>query len=103
MKGGQIVIIKKKSGHKHAHHGGAWKVDYADFVTRMLGFFLVMWIIGQSRAVKASIAGYFPDPGIFDQQKSNGVIAGGDFRLDSEAESRVKPMPLPAGVSEVKR
>jgi chemotaxis protein MotB len=102
-KTGQVIIIKKKSGHKHAPHGGAWKVAYADFVTAMMAFFLVLWIIGQSRAVKASIAGYFRDPGIFDQQKSTGVIAGGDFRLDPESDSRVKPVPIPAGVSEVKR
>jgi chemotaxis protein MotB len=103
MKNAQIVIIKKRSGQKHAHHSGAWKVAYADFVTAMMAFFLVLWIIGQSRAVKASIAGYFRDPGIFDQQKSNGVIAGGDFRLDPEADSRVNPVPIPPGVGEVKR
>jgi chemotaxis protein MotB len=103
MKSGQIIIVKKKSGHKHAPHGGAWKVAYADFVTAMMAFFLVLWIIGQSRAVKASIAGYFRDPGIFDQQKSNGVIAGGDFRLDPEGDSRVKPMAVPSGVSDVRR
>ena len=103
MKSGQIIIIKKKPGHKHAPHGGAWKVAYADFVTAMMAFFLVLWIVGQSRAVKASIAGYFRDPGIFDQQKSNGVIAGGDFRLDPEGDSRVKPVAIPSGVSEVRR
>jgi chemotaxis protein MotB len=42
--------------------GGAWKVAYADFVTAMMAFFLVMWITGQSPQVKQSIAGYFQDP-----------------------------------------
>ena len=43
-----VIIIKKKGHHKHAHHGGAWKVAYADFVTAMMAFFLVMWLVGQS-------------------------------------------------------
>jgi chemotaxis protein MotB len=42
--------------------GGAWKVAYADFVTAMMAFFLVMWITGQSPQTKAAIAGYFQDP-----------------------------------------
>ena len=44
------------------HGGGAWKVAYADFVTAMMAFFLVMWITGQSKAVKQAIAKYFNDP-----------------------------------------
>jgi len=42
--------------------GGAWKVAYADFVTAMMAFFLVMWITGQSQETKEAIAGYFQDP-----------------------------------------
>jgi chemotaxis protein MotB len=42
--------------------GGAWKVAYADFVTAMMAFFLVMWITGQSQEVKRAIGGYFQDP-----------------------------------------
>jgi chemotaxis protein MotB len=44
------------------HGGGAWKVAYADFVTAMMAFFLVMWITGQSQEVKRAIGGYFQDP-----------------------------------------
>ncbi|MEI6913786.1 MAG: flagellar motor protein MotB [Armatimonadota bacterium] len=57
----EIRVIKRKKGHA-PHHGGAWKVAYADFVTAMMAFFLVMWIIGLSNEVKQSIAGYFDDP-----------------------------------------
>jgi chemotaxis protein MotB len=71
-----IIIRKKKRGHA-AHHGGAWKVAYADFVTAMMAFFLVMWLVAQSKDVKANIAGYFRDPGLFDYQKSNGLLPGG--------------------------
>lgn len=42
--------------------GGAWKVAYADFVTAMMAFFMVMWLVGQSEDVKESVAGYFRDP-----------------------------------------
>jgi chemotaxis protein MotB len=57
-----IIIVKKKS-HGHAgHHGGAWKVAYADFVTAMMAFFMVMWILGMDPNVKDSIEGYFANP-----------------------------------------
>ncbi len=66
-----IRIVKKKKGHG-GHHGGAWKVAYADFVTAMMAFFLVMWIVGLSDPVKQAIAGYFKDPTGF----MNAVKAG---------------------------
>lgn len=58
----QIIIRKKKSHGGHAHHGGSWKVAYADFVTAMMAFFMVMWIMGLSDSDKAQIQGYFNDP-----------------------------------------
>jgi len=62
----QRPIIKKKKVVAHGgHHGGAWKVAYADFVTAMMAFFLVMWILGLSESTRRDIAGYFRDPGIF--------------------------------------
>lgn len=57
----RIVKKVKKGGHA-GHHGGAWKVAYADFVTAMMAFFLVMWIVGLNQAVKENIASYFKDP-----------------------------------------
>ena len=45
------------------HGGGAWKVAYADFVTAMMAFFMVMWICAQSKPVKQAISQYFNDPG----------------------------------------
>jgi chemotaxis protein MotB len=59
-----IRIIKKKVGHA-GHHGGAWKVAYADFVTAMMALFIVLWIVGQSKQVKEYVANYFKDPGAF--------------------------------------
>jgi chemotaxis protein MotB len=57
-----IIILKKKGGHG-GHHGGAWKVAYADFVTAMMAFFLVLWLVSSApKPVKEAIAGYFNDP-----------------------------------------
>lgn len=59
--GGEIRIVKKKGGG-HGHHGGAWKVAYADFVTAMMAFFMVMWLIGMDAKTRQAIAAYFRDP-----------------------------------------
>ncbi len=71
-----VIIIKKKRGHA-GHHGGAWKVAYADFVTAMMAFFLVMWLVGQSDDVKQSVAGYFADPVSFSTRSGSGILEGG--------------------------
>jgi chemotaxis protein MotB len=76
MKNAPVIVVRRKKGHGHGHHGGAWKVAYADFVTAMMAFFLVLWIVGQSRAVRAGVAGYFRDPGVLDQQYSTGILPG---------------------------
>src|ERR1700691_2521817 len=55
------IIIKKKVAHA-GHHGGAWKVAYADFVTAMMALFIVLWLLNTSAPVKKAIAGYFHDP-----------------------------------------
>lgn len=70
-----IIVRRPKRGH-HAHHGGAWKVAYADFVTAMMAFFLVMWIMAQRQEVKESVAGYFRDPGAFETARGDGVLDG---------------------------
>ncbi len=57
----QIIIIKKVQGHG-GHHGGAWKVAYADFVTAMMALFIVLWLLNTSEHTKKVIAGYFNDP-----------------------------------------
>jgi chemotaxis protein MotB len=67
--------VKKVKGHA-AHHGGAWKVAYADFVTAMMALFLVLWLVSQADTkLKSAIANYFRSPGVFDQQ-AGGVIGG---------------------------
>jgi chemotaxis protein MotB len=56
-----IIIVKKKVAHS-GHHGGAWKVAYADFVTAMMALFIVLWLMNLSKPVREAIAGYFQDP-----------------------------------------
>jgi chemotaxis protein MotB len=56
-----IIVIKKVIGHR-GHHGGAWKVAYADFVTALMALFIVLWLMGSSEQVKKAVAGYFNDP-----------------------------------------
>ncbi|MGB6745985.1 MAG: flagellar motor protein MotB [Terracidiphilus sp.] len=56
-----IIIIRKKKGHG-GHHGGAWKVAYADFVTAMMALFIVLWLMNASKQVQEAVGGYFKDP-----------------------------------------
>jgi chemotaxis protein MotB len=56
-----IIVIKKKGGHG-GHHGGAWKVAYADFVTAMMALFIVLWLMNSSEKIRKAVAGYFNDP-----------------------------------------
>jgi chemotaxis protein MotB len=85
-RGEPVVIIRKKSGHRHAHHGGAWKVAYADFVTAMMAFFLVMWLVGQGPTVKAGVASYFRDPGAFTDG-GTGILPGAESGMTGEGQS----------------
>lgn len=64
-----IIIKKVKGGGGHGHHGGAWKVAYADFVTAMMAFFLLMWLLNATEAEKlAGLADYFaPTVGVAGQ------------------------------------
>jgi chemotaxis protein MotB len=74
--GEKIVIkrVKKKGGHE-GHHGGAWKVAYADFVTAMMALFIVLWIVANNVTIRASVADYFRDPGAM-HKTSAGVLNG---------------------------
>jgi chemotaxis protein MotB len=56
-----IIIIKKKVNHA-GHHGGAWKVAYADFVTAMMALFIVLWLMTASVKIRKAISAYFRDP-----------------------------------------
>src|SRR6187402_1856762 len=71
-----VIIVKRARHAKHAHHGSAWKVAYADFVTAMMAFFLVMWLINTSPQVRSPLASYFRDPGVFEHTSGGGAAPG---------------------------
>ncbi len=68
--------VKKVKGGHGGHHGGAWKVAYADFVTAMMALFLVLWLVSQADTkLKQEIANYFRSPGVFSSTKG-GILSG---------------------------
>ena len=80
----QPIIIKKIKKGGAGHHGGAWKVAFADFMTAMMAFFLVMWLVGQESDVKQAVAGYFRDPGKFQSDGRSGVLKGSSSVIVTE-------------------
>jgi chemotaxis protein MotB len=56
------IIIRKKVVKATGHHGGAWKVAYADFATAMMSLFIVLWLMNSNAKVREAVAGYFKDP-----------------------------------------
>jgi chemotaxis protein MotB len=99
----QPIIVKKVKKGGHAAHGGAWKIAYADFVTAMMAFFLLMWLLGSTtEGDKKGIADYFQSPlkvalmggsgsgdsshilkgGGADLTRTNGQVKAGDVEAD---------------------
>jgi chemotaxis protein MotB len=79
----QPIIIKKVKKAAHAHHGGAWKIAYADFVTAMMAFFLLLWLISMTTPEqKEGLADYFSPPNVSLTTSGSGGIMGGTA-LDS--------------------
>jgi chemotaxis protein MotB len=74
----QPFVIKKIKKSKHAHHGGAWKIAYADFVTAMMAFFLLLWLISMTTPEqKKGIADYFAPPNVSETTSGAGGVLGG--------------------------
>jgi len=85
-----IIILKKKGGHG-GHHGGAWKVAYADFVTAMMSLFIVLWLMSASKPVQEAVGGYFRDPsGTADKKGSAVAGAGENFLLTKDNMPKLK-------------
>ncbi|HUM04039.1 MAG TPA: flagellar motor protein MotB [Terriglobales bacterium] len=85
-----IVVIKKKSGHG-GHHGGAWKVAYADFVTAMMALFIVLWLMNSSKQVQEAVGGYFRDPtGKSKKAGTDQAGSGENFAVTKDNMPRLK-------------
>jgi chemotaxis protein MotB len=83
-----IIVIKKKGGHG-GHHGGAWKVAYADFVTAMMALFIVLWLMSQSEKVKKAVAGYFNDPKGTAQLLGTTMSGNGESVVEDQANKQM--------------
>jgi chemotaxis protein MotB len=82
------IIIKKISGHG-GHHGGAWKVAYADFVTAMMSLFIVLWLLNSSKQVQEAVGGYFKDP-TGNSKMVGSTMKGSGQNLDLRKEDMKK-------------
>jgi|SRR5579883_903636 chemotaxis protein MotB len=90
MPGPPPIIIKKKVSHG-GHHGGAWKVAYADFVTAMMALFIVLWLLNSSDKVKKAVGGYFKDPtGTSKMVGSDMVGSGENFIVSKDNMEELK-------------
>jgi len=84
---GAVIIKRIKKGGHGGHHGGAWKVAYADFVTAMMAFFLLMWLINTTTPEqKRGIADYFAAQSISQTSSGAGGVLGGTVL--GQAQSR---------------
>ena len=73
----EIVIVRRRGSHEGEHHGGAWKIAFADFMTAMMAFFLVLWIISATdKNTKTLIARYFNPVKVEEPAKAQKGIHG---------------------------
>ena len=99
----EIIIVKRHGAHEEGHHGGAWKIAFADFMTAMMAFFLVLWIISATdKNTKTLIARYFNPVKVEEPakaqkgihgvpEKGRGLCAGrGDCRAERKGLSRAR-------------
>jgi len=83
----QQIIVKKIKKTSHAHHGGAWKIAYADFVTAMMAFFLLLWLISMTTPEqKKGIANYFAPPNVSESNSGAGGVLGGTSYDNTQAK-----------------
>lgn len=97
LKSDPVILVKRRKQPHREHHGGAWKVAYADFVTAMMSLFIVLWLTSTSDQVKRSVAQYFNDPnGTSTLQGTNRNGSGNSIPLDRKGMERLKQQLLDA-------
>ena len=85
-------MAQVRTHHRHqtkgahgGHHGGAWKVAYADFVTAMMALFIVLWLLNSSKQLQVAVGGYFKDPTGTSKKVGSGQIGSGEnFNLTKD-------------------
>jgi chemotaxis protein MotB len=101
----EIIIIKRHSSHEEEHHGGAWKIAFADFMTAMMAFFLVLWIINATdKNTKTVIARYFNPLKLEDMAKARkGIrLPNGDDTRETKPNAEGAPQtPQDSGKSSI--
>jgi len=113
-----IIVVKRIKKGAHGHHGGAWKIAYADFVTAMMAFFLLMWLLGSTtKGDLQGIADYFKTPLKVALQGGSGagdassIVQGGGKDLtrrtaqvkEGETRSKKRTINLEAARAEIAR
>src|ERR1035438_3377621 len=97
-----IIVIRRKAAGHGGHHGGAWKVAYADFVTALMALFIVLWLMGQDEEVKKAISAYFNNPTGTGKQIGTSVAGLGNSievpkddisKLREKLQQALKAMP----------
>lgn len=91
-----IIVRRKKAAHA-AHHGGAWKVAYADFVTAMMAFFLLLWLLNSTtQEQRSGISEYFNAASVARNTSGAGQVLGGaTITLDGPSKGRGAPIGVP--------
>src|SRR5438094_9373213 len=85
--GGVTIVIRKEEGGEAGHHGGAWKVAYADFVTAMMAFFLLLWLLNVTTdEQKSGVADYFAPTSLSSARSGAGDILAGRTLADAGAK-----------------
>lgn len=90
-KQGRTIVIKRVKKGGHGHHGGAWKVAYADFVTAMMAFFLLMWLLQTASQEQKEAISYYFTTGSSGKGAGDSIVTGG---LES-LETVEKPYAMP--------
>src|SRR5258708_14567414 len=90
----EIIVVKRRGAHEEDHHGGAWKIAFADFMTAMMAFFLVLWIISATdKNTKTLIARYFNPVKGEEPAKAQKGIEGAPTRTAVDAPAVGKWTP----------
>ena len=94
MPAAPIIVIKKKGTHD-GHHGGVWKVAYADFVTAMMALFIVLWLMNTSKQIQEAVGGYFRDPSGISKKIGTSLAGSGEnFSLTKQNMAQLKEQLL---------